>query len=572
MRKRFNFQQKQNTEIFTNLTLASLLFLFPLISNRTNYIYIKEILVFSTCAILILPHLLSKNKIHIQIYDIYIIIGIVYITSHINNWEKDTYTIISYLILFYSISKTKWNINILRLIISISTIHAVMSIVNNYTMPLIGIMGNSGITGIYLAITYPIGFYLLLNSNTIHKIIFGILLLPIILTIFLTDSRNGILSVLTCSILIYCNNSNSFIEYIKKINLKQSIIFAPIIILLSIFSLYNLINHRKDSVDGRILIYKITTNMIFNRPISGFGYNTFYSIYPEYQMTYFKKNPDSKYIKFADNTKYGFNEILQIGAEYGIIGIILTFVFTIYLFTIKNEKNKFIVSPVKYTILSIFLLSLFSYPLRRVETLLTITTFTGILASFDKRFLLSFNRTHHKLIIISLAICYFEIINTTINRNYAYTIWQESKKTSIPDKEKLLIYNSIEDKLKYDTLFLYDYAVILSNCNKNEESNIYFEKVLKHMNTSFIWILKGNNYKNTNNFNNAQNCYIHAFKMVPNRIFPLYQLMLLYKEYNKKNEMIKTAKLIKDFKIKIPSYTTLKIKEEANEIISIYNK
>ena len=312
--------------------------------------------------------------------------------------------------------------------------------------------------------------------------------------------------------------------------------------------------------------------MIFNRPISGFGYNTFYSIYPEYQMTYFKKNPDSKYIKFADNTKYGFNEILQIGAEYGIIGIILTFVFTIYLFTIKNEKNKFIVSPVKYTILSIFLLSLFSYPLRRVETLLTITTFTGILASFDKRFLLSFNRTHHKLIIISLAICYFEIINTTINRNYAYTIWQESKKTSIPDKEKLLIYNSIEDKLKYDTLFLYDYAVILSNCNKNEESNIYFEKVLKHMNTSFIWILKGNNYKNTNNFNNAQNCYIHAFKMVPNRIFPLYQLMLLYKEYNKKNEMIKIAKLIKEFKIKIPSYTTLKIKEEANEIISIYNK
>ena len=60
--------------------------------------------------------------------------------------------------------------------------------------------------------------------------------------------------------------------------------------------------------------------------------------------------------------------------------------------------------------------------------------------------------------------------------------------------------------------------------------------------------------------------------MVPNRIFPLYQLMLLYKEYDKKNEMIKTAKLIKDFKIKIPSYTTLKIKEEANEIISIYNK
>ena len=47
--------------------------------------------------------------------------------------------------------------------------------------------------------------------------------------------------------------------------------------------------------------------------------------------------------------------------------------------------------------------------------------------------------------------------------------------------------------------------------------------------------------------------------------------MLLYKEYNRYNQMIDTAELINKFNIKIPSYTTLKIKKEANEIISIYN-
>lgn len=92
-----------------------------------------------------------------------------------------------------------------------------------------------------------------------------------------------------------------------------------------------------------------------------------------------------------------------------------------------------------------------------------------------------------------------------------------------------------------------------------------------HMNTSYIWILKGNNYKNRNNFQEALKCYTHASEIVPNRIFPLYKTMLLYKEYNRYNQMIDTAELINKFNIKIPSYTTLKIKKEANEIISIYN-
>ncbi|WP_394798546.1 O-antigen ligase family protein [Parabacteroides goldsteinii] len=380
-----------------------------------------------------------------------------------------------------------------------------------------------------------------------QKIIYGSNSVLIIISIYLTDSRSAILSISICTICILLFTS------------------------LGILFLYNLINHRKDSVDGRILIYKITTKMIFDKPILGFGYNTFYSVYPDYQASYFSTNPDSKYKIFADNTKYGFNEVLQIGAEYGIIGIILTLIFIIYLLTIKTNENKFIISPLKYSVLSILIVSLSSYPLRRVETLLTITILIGILASFEKRILFSFNKIQCKLLIILFSFFSFSFIGSIINRKNPYTIWQNTKNTSISDKEKMTIYNSIKDKLKYDTQFLYNYAVILSKCQKNEESNIYLDKILTHMNTSSIWILKGNNYKNINNLHEAIKCYTYASKIVPNRIFPLYQLMLIYKEYNKQNQMIKIAKHIKEFNVKIPSYTTQKIKEEANEIISIYN-
>lgn len=563
---------KWNTNLLPNTLLAGLLLFFPLISNNTNYCYIKEFFVFSISAIFILYYLFFKNKILIYVYDIYIIIGIIYILSNTNNWDNDTYTIIHYIIIFFSVSKAKWDINILFIIISISTIHTIISIINNWSSPLIGIMNNSGITGIYLAITYPIGlFFLLKIQRIVYKIIYGSILTLSTICILLTDSRSAILSITICTIYIYIKNSNSIMNHIRKNSTKKSSIYILLFISLCIVSLYNLINHRKESVDGRILIYKITTKMISDKPIFGFGYNTFYSVYPDYQASYFNKHPNSKYKLLADNTKYGFNEILQIGVENGITGIILIFILTICLLTINNNEDKFIVSSLKYSILSILIVSLSSYPLRRNETLLIIIILVGILVSFEKRILFTFNRTESKLLIMSLIFFYFNITDSTISRKQAYTIWLKTKKTPIPDKEKMAIYGSIENELKYFPLFLYNYAVILSNCQKNNESNIYLDKVLMHMNTSYIWILKGNNYKNRNNFQEALKCYTHASEIVPNRIFPLYKTMLLYKEYNRYNQMIDTAELINKFNIKIPSYTTLKIKKEANEIISTYN-
>ena len=335
---------KWNTNLLPNTLLAGLLLFFPLISNNTNYCYIKEIFVFSISAVFILYYLFFKNKILIYVYDIYIIIGIIYILSNTNNWDNDTYTTIHYIIIFFSVSKAKWDINILFTIISISTIHTIISIINNWSSPLMGIMNNSGITGIYLAITYPIGlFFLLKTQRIVYKIIYGSILTLITICILLTDSRSAILSITICTIYIYIKNSNSIMNHIRKNSTKKSSIYILLFISLCIVSLYNLINHRKESVDGRILIYKITTKMISDKPIFGFGYNTFYSVYPDYQASYFNKHPNSKYKLLADNTKYGFNEILQIGVENGITGIILIFIFTICLLTINNNEDKFIV-------------------------------------------------------------------------------------------------------------------------------------------------------------------------------------------------------------------------------------
>lgn len=113
MKHTLHISNKWNKNLLPNILLACLLFLFPLISNNINYGYAKEILALNICMIFIVHFLIFKTQISIYTYDIYIIIGLVYIISNTKNWNNDTYTIIYYIIAFFCISKTKWNINIL---------------------------------------------------------------------------------------------------------------------------------------------------------------------------------------------------------------------------------------------------------------------------------------------------------------------------------------------------------------------------------------------------------------------------------------------------------------------------
>ena len=101
---------KWNTNLLPNTLLAGLLLFFPLISNNTNYCYLKEIFVFSISAVFILYYLFFKNKILIYVYDIYIIIGIIYYQTQ----TTGTMTLIqqSITLLYFSVYRKQNGISI----------------------------------------------------------------------------------------------------------------------------------------------------------------------------------------------------------------------------------------------------------------------------------------------------------------------------------------------------------------------------------------------------------------------------------------------------------------------------
>lgn len=87
---------------------------------------------------------------------------------------------------------------------------------------------------------------------------------------------------------------------------------------------------KKDSADGRILIWQCSAHMFADKPLLGYGIGGFQREYMLYQAEYFRNHPGSSFIMLADIVKHPFNEYLLFLVEKGLMGgLILGFLFSI---------------------------------------------------------------------------------------------------------------------------------------------------------------------------------------------------------------------------------------------------
>lgn len=118
--------------------------------------------------------------------------------------------------------------------------------------------------------------------------------------------------------------------------IRNWILYTIVAIMLTAGSL-TLYHFKKDSADGRMLIWTVTSNIIKDYPIFGVGQDMFKAHYMDYQADYFNNNPNSKYEMVADDNRYVFNEFLNTWTENGIIGLLLIGGLLIVLFLRRKE-------------------------------------------------------------------------------------------------------------------------------------------------------------------------------------------------------------------------------------------
>ncbi len=147
------------------------------------------------------------------------------------------------------------------------------------------------------------------EGRKIRTLLFGIGGLPIGIVLFLTDSRAAWVgfAVALFSML-----------FTRRFRYKKTVLGAlTAIFVLGFFALYR---YKKESADGRLLIWRVSADVISQKPGIGHGVGTFPERYMFAQADYFARNPESRFVAVADQVSVPFNEWIGIVCEQGVVG------------------------------------------------------------------------------------------------------------------------------------------------------------------------------------------------------------------------------------------------------------
>ena len=115
-------------------------------------------------------------------------------------------------------------------------------------------------------------------------------------------------------------------------------LIIPAFLVLTLFASVKLYNMKQDSADGRLLIWKIATRMIIDKP-QGYGYGLFEKYYNLQQADHFRStDATARERQTATFTGMAYNDYLEQGVEGGIPGLL--FLVGFYFLSVKKALHR----------------------------------------------------------------------------------------------------------------------------------------------------------------------------------------------------------------------------------------
>jgi len=417
-----------------------------------------------------------------------------------------------------------------------------------------------------LAIGFPIGLFLLAKAKKVERYLASAFLVLIVIAVFLSDSRTGILAIIISSVVFLLFKTNIMSKFRQLRNYKLLSGLALGLIVGGAFMLYS---QKKDSANGRLLIWKVSSYMIKTKPFLGHGYGAFKAKYMNYQAEYFKNNPNSNFELLADNVKHPFNEFIKVAVEFGLNGLIILLSFILFvlhkIMKSKSENRVFALSGLA----AFLVLACFSYPLQYVSSWLLLAFYIStLLPSKEIEIKVTpISITTRGVIVIA---CIFYIVHT-FRQIRAEIKWKTIAVSSLRGNtdEMLPEYGKLYSTLlKQTPFFLYNYGAELNVAGRFDQSINILVECQKRFNDYDLQMLLADNYRKKGKYNDAIILYEHASNMIPCRFYPMYQLFKIYRETKDNVQARKIAKEIMIKEVKIPSYSVDFIKEEAKEYVA----
>jgi O-antigen ligase len=470
---------------------------------------------------------------------------------------------------------------------------------------LTGSFFNPGPYAGYLAVVFPLSLHFgMYGRLPVLRGLAAITCIAVILVLPATMSRAAWLAALAGSAAVVGTGSTRHPLPVVK---RPSAFFkgwrigraltVGIVVLLLLAALTGMYFLKKNSADGRALIWKLSLQTLVHHPL-GAGLGNFSGAYGETQAAYFASGRASETEALvAGNPEYGFNEYLQIGIESGIVSLLLFIVLLIRAFRcLRRKKDGGVMGAL--TALAVF--ACFSYPFGVWPFLIV---FVFLLASSHpdsalKRSMAGTGSTLHPLPVAKRPLAFFGgwrikfamtglflIAFFCLYKQYpvyrANKTWNEKRMyyQSGRYREAIQSYEPLYPYLNDRVQFLFEYAQCLSKTGINggqgmEErvrrdnlirSNKVLQRAMQISCDPMLYNILGKNYQAMKEYAPAEAAYIRATQLVPSRLYPWYLLTKLYDEMGLTDKACETAKIVLTKEPKVQSPAVREMRSEVKK-------
>lgn len=425
-----------------------------------------------------------------------------------------------------------------------------------------------------LCIGFPLCLYFLRHeSGKKVQCLVGGILLVMCLAIFLSESRAGWLCIILVGIISFINKTMHYCcrrKHVWKLSAG-----LPIVLLVVISLCYIAYHLKKDSADGRLLIWQCALEMIKDRPVLGHGVGAFQAKYMDYQAKYFEMHPDSRFISLADNVKHPFNEYLSIGVQFGGMGWVILIAMVIFVCYCYNKNSSLEGYVALLVLFSIGMFSFFSYPFTYPFTWIMAIWCIVILVwkafGYDMEREIRFSATARKTVSVCLLSASLFVFYVIGKRTVAELEWGHLSRISLRGQSQVILldYQRLMRELGKEPYFLYNYAAELYMRGRVREGLDVANICRRYWADYDLELLQAESYIILKQYRQAEAHLRKAANMCPVRFVPLYRWHHVCKELSEKERADSLTRVIISKPVKIPSAFIQKIKEEMKEYLVV---
>lgn len=456
---------------------------------------------------------------------------------------------------------------------------------NNYLFLCTGTFDNPGPLGGFLAVGICCSLTEIIAINqhkeakpcsTLERLILGVSYVTVIICAIIlpsTQSRAALLSIMV-SMALYCIMFPKILFWIKSHWFSSLTI---VFILLSFVLVF-----KRPSMNGRLITYKIELMTLKRNGFKGVGMGHFSSAYGETQRNYFSKTislqdgelryrESDKERIYADNPKVGFNDYLQLGIEFGAGPLILFITLVVLiLFRLYGLRPAYC-----YGMISMLVFAVFSYPFSQWEFLLLFLVFAAMAGSkYDTSCL---SRTGFLFFVFSCLIplvVLYKSVNTVRTIYNTELMWERQRPIFGSGDYQSYEYccSQLYSDLPCNSAFLYEYAYSLFENGDIAESEKILHQSLALSGNPLSFILLGDIHKKQGLIAEAEQDYFNSFVALPDRLYPLYKLAVLYYDCNQEWKYQNMVRSIEDFHPRIESESTNQVREMLKTHRYVYEK